>query len=77
MFTVNVYMNTLPQGGHTRFYHNHTTDEIGSFPPIAGTAVIFRQPPGAYYLHDGCVSPLSHTPKQAQPSSATFPKGCR
>lgn len=54
MFTVNVYMNGGFKGGSTRFFKGHS-ERVVDFAcvPEPGSCVIFRQPPGAYYLHDG------------------------
>ena len=67
MFTVNVYLNQDFAKGHTRFFreptaHDTTREQLlatsggrmlYSTKPEAGAALIFRQPPGKYYLHDG------------------------
>ena len=59
MFTVNVYMNAVADGGATRFYaEREKRDGKASEPvmvvtPEPGLGVIFRQPPGEHLLHDG------------------------
>lgn len=54
LYTVNIYMNQEYKGGRTRFYNakdNRTVDfqVVGQ----TGCAVLFRQPPGEMYYHDG------------------------
>lgn len=50
-FTVNIYMNEGFEGGHTRFFkNNEMKDDVT---PTTGMALIFRQPPGKNYQHDG------------------------
>jgi len=56
MFTVNVYMNNVDDGGSTRFYFDPRGDEKRadlSVQPRAGLCLLFRQPPGQSYYHDG------------------------
>lgn len=56
MFTVNIYMNEDFDGGHTRFYDrssHKTQTAVTEAVPETGMALIFRQPPGAHYHHDG------------------------
>lgn len=55
MFTVNIYMNEGFEGGSTRFY---LTDPSERKPDLAivpktGLCLLFRQPPGQQYYHDG------------------------
>lgn len=50
-FTVNIYMNEGFEGGHTRFFKNNELK--GDVTPVTGMALIFRQPPGQNYQHDG------------------------
>eukprot|EP00854_Cymbomonas_tetramitiformis_P016567 gene16567-19678_t len=55
-FTVNIYMNGDFEGGTTRFYKDPTADEKDPafvVVPARGRCCVFRQPPGAQYLHDG------------------------
>ena len=57
MYTVNAYMNGGFEGGSTRFYDSNggtSTKVLASeCVPVAGSCVVFRQPPGEAYLHDG------------------------
>eukprot|EP01062_Namystynia_karyoxenos_P054596 TRINITY_DN4503_c0_g1_i1.p2 TRINITY_DN4503_c0_g1~~TRINITY_DN4503_c0_g1_i1.p2 ORF type:complete len:279 (+),score=88.96 TRINITY_DN4503_c0_g1_i1:84-839(+) len=53
MYTVNVYLSGGHDGGCTRFYESREGDVTVAVPPEPGVAVLFRQPPGANYLHDG------------------------
>jgi len=54
MYTVNIYMNDEFEGGSTRFYKSSDEKHVDfACKPKTGLCVIFRQPPGAYYLHDG------------------------
>lgn len=58
MFTVNVYTSTIADGGETRFFHpsrklRGPRQTAFVCAPIAGDAVIFMQPPGREYYHDG------------------------
>lgn len=63
MFTVNVYMNGGFEGGRTRFYGDpkkrqctgtvRDTEVVYACVPKPGMALVFRQPQGAYLLHDG------------------------
>jgi len=54
MFTVNIYMNGNFEGGKTRFYGGKNKQTIlYEAIPETGQCVIFRQPPGAAYSHDG------------------------
>lgn len=64
MLTVNIYMNGGFEGGSTRFYFGDPTNPAPAFhagdarPPFAvepesGLCLIFRQPPGEQYYHDG------------------------
>eukprot|EP00930_Biecheleria_cincta_P087332 TRINITY_DN76579_c0_g1_i1.p1 TRINITY_DN76579_c0_g1~~TRINITY_DN76579_c0_g1_i1.p1 ORF type:complete len:259 (-),score=31.44 TRINITY_DN76579_c0_g1_i1:245-1021(-) len=55
MFTVNISMNEGFKGGSTRFY---LTDLSNRNPDVAivpqtGLCLLFRQPPGQQYYHDG------------------------
>lgn len=54
MFTVNAYMNSDFTGGATRFYQGRSakTPQL-SVAGAPGMCCVFRQPPGARYLHDG------------------------
>merc|ERR1712060_1013550 len=49
MLTVNIYMNGGFEGGATRF----GTNNYLSVTPEAGLCLLFRQPPGQQYYHDG------------------------
>jgi hypothetical protein len=56
MFTLNAYMNdvgspTEDLGGRTRFYRQNAM--AFQCVPRAGDCLLFRQPPGANYFHDG------------------------
>jgi len=55
MFTVNIYMNDVAQedGGATRFYVDENGPPALNIQPSTGLALIFRQPPGTHYVHDG------------------------
>ena len=58
MLTLNCYLNDVAAGGATRFYQDAKTRpqlpvEVLSVAPVAGRAVLFRQPPEANILHDG------------------------
>jgi hypothetical protein len=62
MFTVNVYANDAHEfdseegfeGGTTRFYNKDNPREVDfHVVPKKGVAILFRQPPGKSYLHDG------------------------
>lgn len=55
MFTVNVYMNDGFEGGSTRFYLNKDNERRPdvSVVPRTGLCLLFRQPPGQSYYHDG------------------------
>ncbi len=58
MFTVNLYLNGADEfsGGSTRFYSKDYASASSveySVTPVAGVALIFRQPYGASYVHDG------------------------
>jgi len=56
MFTVNIYMNDVDGGGATRFYFSLDDDDEKvdlTVKPRAGSCLIFRQPPGQSYVHDG------------------------
>ena len=44
-------MNEEFEGGCTRFYKNDKI--VYNVQPKTGRALIFRQPPGGEYLHDG------------------------
>eukprot|EP00035_Acanthoeca_spectabilis_P000083 m.70777 g.70777 ORF g.70777 m.70777 type:complete len:248 (-) comp10032_c0_seq1:1555-2298(-) len=60
LFTVNIYTSTIAKGGETRFYFNGRKkgrDVAFGCKPVAGDAVIFRQPSGRDYLHDGASFP--------------------
>jgi len=54
MYTVNVYLNCGFQAGRTRFYKGRSGSRMTyGVVPEAGAALVFRQPPGEHYLHDG------------------------
>jgi len=57
MLTVNIYMNGGFQGGRTRFYFDRgkEADRSSAFAvtPDTGLCLLFRQPPGKAYYHDG------------------------
>ena len=62
MFTVNIYLNGGFDGGATRFFvgtKSRMACGTAANPPVcavvprAGDALVFRQPPGADYMHDG------------------------
>jgi len=55
MLTVNIYMNEGFDGGSTRFYDDHRADSTPAFSvkPRRGLCLLFRQPPGKSYYHDG------------------------
>jgi len=53
MFTVNIYMNGGFEGGSTRFYLNNLKNADLSVLPETGLCLVFRQPPGKEYYHDG------------------------
>jgi len=53
MFTVNVYLNDVEDGGSTRFYFGKEKEPDFSVAPKAGLCLLFRQPPGKSYYHDG------------------------
>merc|ERR1712194_243522 len=57
MFTVNVYLNDVEDGGSTRFYFGKDAvkekEPNFSVAPKAGLCLLFRQPPGQEYYHDG------------------------
>jgi hypothetical protein len=55
MYTVNAYMNGGFEGGSTRFYDGGASTKVlaSECVPVAGSCVVFRQPPGEAYLHDG------------------------
>lgn len=55
MLTVNIYMNGDFEGGATRFYFNERDRKQAdlSVTPKAGLCLLFRQPPGQAYYHDG------------------------
>jgi len=53
MFTVNVYMNEGFQGGCTRFFLTSMKEADLSVVPKTGLCLLFRQPPGQAYYHDG------------------------
>jgi len=59
MLTVNIYMNEGFEGGSTRFYldddkHGHAKPKpTFSVKPETGLCLLFRQPPGQGYYHDG------------------------
>jgi len=53
-YSLNVYLNDDFVDGRTRFYRSTTSDEVDFVcQPETGTALVFRQPPSARYLHDG------------------------
>lgn len=57
-YTVNIYMNDVNDGGCTRFYKTRSSRNDDSGPdlsvrPKAGLCLVFRQPPGESYWHDG------------------------
>merc|ERR1719469_324183 len=54
MFTVSIYMNDDFKGGTTRFYAGkHTIDPDLTVQPAPGLCLLFRQPRGERYHHDG------------------------
>mmetsp|Transcript_57075 Transcript_57075/g.144889 ORF Transcript_57075/g.144889 Transcript_57075/m.144889 type:complete len:465 (-) Transcript_57075:234-1628(-) len=53
MLTVNIYLNDGFGGGSTRFYFNDHDSADFTVDPEAGTCLLFRQPPGHSYVHDG------------------------
>jgi len=55
MFTVNVYMNEGFEGGRTRFYLANPSLRKADLAvvPKTGLCLLFRQPPGQSYYHDG------------------------
>lgn len=56
MLTVNIYMNEGFKGGSTRFYLTDTSDRRKpdlAIVPQTGLCLLFRQPPGQQYYHDG------------------------
>jgi len=54
MYTVNIYLNGGFKNGRTRFYKDTPGSKmIYATVPEPGAALVFRQPPGQYYLHDG------------------------
>jgi prolyl 4-hydroxylase len=50
MFTVNIYMNGGFEGGETSFYLDGGQHDVA---PESGLCLIFRQPPGRSYRHEG------------------------
>lgn len=62
MLTANIYLNSGFEGGKTRFYFNDDPylewrEDFGQpdfeITPTAGLCLLFRQPPGQTYWHDG------------------------
>lgn len=55
MLTVNIYMNGGFAGGRTRFFFGNHHDKEGAHAvtPSTGLCLLFRQPPGKAYYHDG------------------------
>jgi hypothetical protein len=53
MLTVNIYMNGDFEGGRTRFYFQDERKADLSVVPETGLCLVFRQPPGKNYYHDG------------------------
>jgi len=53
MLTVNIYMNGGFEGGATRFYFGDRKEPDYQVAPAAGRCLLFRQPPGKAYYHDG------------------------
>lgn len=58
MITVNIYMNDGFEGGSTRFYLGGVAPSADRVPtysvkPETGLCLLFRQPPGKSYYHDG------------------------
>lgn len=54
LLTVNIYMNADFEGGSTRFYADGRAKEVNlTIRPQPGLCLLFRQPPGAQYYHDG------------------------
>jgi len=53
MFTVNVYMNEGFKGGSTRFYMADADKADFAVTPKTGLCLLFRQPTGQHYVHDG------------------------
>jgi len=51
MYTLNIYLNDDFKKGRTNFYLPH--NNIIHIVPETGLALIFRQPPGREYLHEG------------------------
>eukprot|EP00037_Helgoeca_nana_P021729 m.219796 g.219796 ORF g.219796 m.219796 type:complete len:274 (-) comp25761_c1_seq3:265-1086(-) len=59
LFTVNIYTSTVATRGETRFFHSGREGGGLAFAcdAVAGDAVVFRQPPGRAYRHDGAGFP--------------------
>merc|ERR1719389_1337633 len=53
MLTVNIYMNGGFEGGSTRFYFEGDKKASFAVTPSPGLCLLFRQPPGEAYYHDG------------------------
>jgi len=55
MFTINIYLNDGFAGGSTRFYFAEEDSDTAdlSVKPQTGLCLLFRQPHGQSYLHDG------------------------
>jgi hypothetical protein len=53
MLTVNIYMNGGFEGGSTRFYFEDQNKASFAVSPSPGLCLLFRQPPGKAYYHDG------------------------
>jgi len=53
MFTLNIYLNESFSGGATRFYNKDRDKMVAEVTPVSGLCLLFRQPPGAYLVHDG------------------------
>lgn len=53
MFTVNIYMNEEMAGGSTRFYFTDHGAPDYAVTPQTVLCLLFRQPPGQQYYHDG------------------------
>lgn len=52
-FTVNIYLNGGFEGGTTRMYFKDHSNPDFIVAPKAGSCLLFRQPPGQSYYHDG------------------------
>merc|ERR1711862_536954 len=52
-YTVNICMNDGFEGGATRFYFGGRARPDFTVAPSPGLCLLFQQPPGESYLHDG------------------------